>query len=209
MEEIWDKWQRHYKNSPEDINRICKDGILNTEEFKSAKPKILFIMKEVNDFAGKDLRVLLKDGPCFKMWHTVARWAAGIWKGFPEYKKVNNSDLMREALSKIATINLKKVSGESSALWSQINAYAHRDRELLREQIRQINPDIIIACGVFEILIWLLDLDVDPNEPYKSPIKDNKRNAYVIPWKHPAGRFNNEKSYNALRNIVESRNVNY
>ncbi len=196
----------HYKNEGIDPKSICKDGILNEVKFQNVKPKVLFILKEVNDFKEGDLREMLKDGPVWQMWHTIARWAAGIINDFPPYNEIDNSESLKENLSKIAAINLKKASGGASANLSKINAYAHLDKNLLREQIKMIRPDIIIACGTFDILIWLLNIDVKKvDNPYEEPVYDEERNIWVIPWRHP-GRANNEETYEELKKLIAEIN---
>ncbi len=90
------------------------------------------------------------------MWHTVARWSAGILNDFPKYEEIDKYDTYKEWLSKIATVNLKKASGGSTADMAVINAYCYRDRELLLEQIIEIAPNIVVACGTIDVLIWLL-----------------------------------------------------
>lgn len=197
---IWSKWESHYKNLEIEPGRICRDGIVNEEEWGNSDIKVLFIMKEVNDWEGGDLKNLLKNGPKYQMWHTVARWAAGIQRGFPDFLEIDNWDSMKESTKKIASINLKKTSGGSSANMSIINAYAKMDKELLREQIFLIKPNIIIAGGTFENLIWLLDLDVDPDSPYKKPCLDKLTSAWVVPWVHPS-RVNNKDTYDELKSI--------
>jgi len=59
-------------------------------------------------------------------------------------------------LSKIAVVNLKKASGGSWSDMAVVNAYAFHDRELLRRQIKDISPNLIVACGTMDQIIWLL-----------------------------------------------------
>jgi len=160
MVDIWIKWTLHYKQLGIDPYRISKDGILNIDEYRNAKRKILFVMKETNKYEGGSLSDLLKNGPKYQMWHTTARWAAGILNNFPEYQEIGNYDTLTKAIHKIAVINLKKAAGGSSANMTIVEAYAHQDKQLLIEQTKSINPDIILACGTFEPLIWLFDLPV-------------------------------------------------
>ena len=197
----WEKWIRHYKALGIDTNRICRDGIFDKSEWGKVDKKILFIMKEVYDWEGGDLKDLFTNGPKYKMWHTVSRWAAGILHNFPEYEEIDTWSIKKEVIKKIASINLKKTSGGSSSNMSVINAYAHTDKELLLEQIDEIQPNIIVACGTFDSVIWLLELEINPDNPYEKPIFDKKRNLWVVPWRHPA-RVNNKKTYNGLKEMI-------
>ncbi len=183
--EIWKRWADHYRNLGFNAEHICRDGILNEGEFNSASPRVLFVLKETDDAAGLDLRDHLRNGPVFQMWHTVARWAVGILENFPEYNGING-DQMKQSLSKVACINLKKLTGGAAANLSVVGAFALRDRHLLREQIKDIiRPNIIVGCGTFEILAWLLELDVDPMEPFAKAVYSKDYSAWVIPSRHP------------------------
>lgn len=194
---LWKEWEKHYKSIGLDPTRICKDGVIDIDEWNKCSSKVLFVMKEVNGGHGWDLMEFLSDGPKHQMWHAISRWAAGIQNGFPNYDSINNRESMRKALLKISTINLKKTSGGASSNMSLINSYAKSDSPLLVKQIEQINPKVIVAGGTFDSLIWLLDLSVNPDSPYEDPIYDSVREAWVIPWRHP-GRVNNRETYEEL-----------
>ncbi len=60
-----------------------------------------------------------------------------------------NTAILQEALSKVAWINVKKASrGNGTELDNaEAQAHARRNREILREQIEAIAPDLIIICG--------------------------------------------------------------
>ena len=54
----WGKWIRHYQALRINPDRICRDGIFDEPEWKKAGKKILFVMKEVNDWEGGNLKNL-------------------------------------------------------------------------------------------------------------------------------------------------------
>jgi len=199
MNDIWRKWERHYQQLgiTEDI---CKDGMLNEEVFRRQDRRILFVMKDTDQAPGIDLRDFLKDGPRYPMWHITARWAAAILRDFPGFDKIDDLAVMKDALSKVAVINLKKPTGGAAADIAVVNAYAHQDRDLLVEQIEAIRPTIIVACGTIGPLMWLLDLPVHPSR-MSCPVKYTARDAWVIPWRHPA-RASNRATYEALSDLV-------
>ena len=197
MNDIWKDWEAHYKQLGLDPSKICKDGIFNDPKYKDTTPKILYVMKDTNDWPGGDLKEL---GLKYQMWHTTARWSAGIFRNFPDYKEVDNDKEKKEALSKIASINLKKISGGASADMKEINRYAHCDWELLTRQINSIDPKIIIACGTTEPLIWLFDLDVELND-LSSPIKIKDKDHWIIPFWHPS-RHQGKKWYDKLKSVI-------
>ncbi|MEE9443328.1 MAG: hypothetical protein V3V99_11755 [candidate division Zixibacteria bacterium] len=197
--DIWEKWVDHYRKLGIDSNKICKDGIFNEKQYEESSKKILYVMKEVNDWPGGDLRTLFNDGLRIRMWFTIARWTSGILNGFPEYKDIDKNEIYTKDIHKIACINLKKTSGGSISNMAVINAHAYIGRHLLSEQITEIDPDIIIACGTFESLIWLLNLGVNPDNPHEKISKCGKY--LVVPFRHPA-RVNNKKTYEQLRKLL-------
>ncbi|MBF0432565.1 MAG: hypothetical protein HQK83_14870 [Fibrobacteria bacterium] len=198
----WAKWDEHYKKIGINSGRICRDGIFDDKEWERTKRKVLFILKEVNDWEGGNLKDLFENGPKYQMWHTICRWAAGIQNGFPNFEEINNWDVLSTTIKSLASINLKKTSGGASANMSVVNAYAVVNQALLQEQITLIAPDIVIACGTFESVIWLMNLRVDPDNPYTKTIFSDDYHCWVVPWRHP-GRVNNEKTYYELKKIIE------
>jgi len=167
MKSIWQRWKAHYKTLGIDEKEITKDGIIDESKFNNKR--VLFILKDSNKFGGHHLKELFVNGPKYQMWHTTARWAYGIINNFPEYKKFNKNEL-KEALHSVAIINLKKKAGKSTAKQNIIDAYTHQDKALLLEQIKSINPKIIIGCGTFSSLIWLLDLPANGDNPNEKPL---------------------------------------
>jgi uracil-DNA glycosylase len=104
-------------------------------------------------------------------------------EGFPSYNEIT-VDRMKSALQRVAVINLKKLTGKEVADPSVVGAFALRDRHLLRRQIQEIQPHLIIGCGTFETLEWLLELDVDPNNPIEYAVRHTQTGAWVVPIRH-------------------------
>jgi hypothetical protein len=200
LNDLWDRWAAHYRSLSIDEKSICRDGIAEPERFAAAPERILFVMREANNWPGGDIRLLLRDGPRYQVWHMIGRWAAGLLRGFPSYESIDNRDVIRDALQRVASINLKKSTGGSSADLAVINAFAWQDRALLREQIERIGPTTIVACGTASELVWLLDVPVNADAP-RRVVRMPGLGARVIPWVHPA-RCDNRKSYQDLASLV-------
>ncbi len=197
MNDPWKQWQKHYECLG--LTDYVKDGIADYEAFNSASCRVLFVLKGPHGWPGADMRDQLRKGAQYQVWHTIARWAAGILTGFPAYGDVNTSAEKNRALRSVAGINLKKVSGAAQADASVINSHAYRDRDLIRAQITHIKPDIIVACSTWDPLIWILELPVeDFARPTQTPIRDTSRGAWVVPWRHPA-RGGGVKYYEELK----------
>lgn len=198
--ELLKKWEDEYRHRGINPELISIDGKLNFEKY-NPEAGVVFVLKDTNSDKRVNLADLLKEGPKYQMWHAVGRWAAGILNGFPEYPQINSYEAMKEALHQVAVVNLKKKTGGSSVHSSTISAYAHMDQELLKEQFRSLKPRLIVACGTFEQLIWLLNLECDPARIWEAKAYSREMDCPVIPWIHPS-RSHNVSSYNELKNIV-------
>ncbi len=199
MEKIWDEWTRHYEAGGIESGKMCRDGIVDEGEFRVTKPRVLFVMKEVNEYRGGDIRTLLREKP----WKAIVRWTAGILDGFQSFEDLErlmlNQEYLRKQVDRIALINLKKTTGTSVSDMSVINAYADSDRALLLEQIEQIEPNIVVAAGTMDALVWLLDIPVKPDNPLADPCKDTKRNIWIVASRHPSRDAKPKETYALLR----------
>jgi len=203
MEEIWRKWERHYNESGMAAGTICKDGIIDNEKFSG----ILFVLKEARLCKRgkeiKDIRDLYRLRPS-GIGMTLAIWAYGIHNNWPPFEEVIDSriELLHQQLTQTAVINLKKTVGERASDISVVNAYANHDRALLREQIYMIRPRVIIACGVADLLIWLLKVKVISERPKEQPIKMD--NMWMVPSRSPTRNVVEDKrTYNMLREMFK------
>jgi len=199
-DDLWARWATHYSEYGIDPARISRDGIICQELFEKAPRKILFVLKETNKYPGGSLQDYLSKGPKSQMWYEVSRWAAGLLNNFPPYGEIDHADVLTHSIHSIAAINLKKITGGASAWWNEINLYAHLDRHLLTEQITLISPRIIVACGTFDILVWLLDLEINPNDIKSRCHHITRDDVLLINWRHPA-RAAASSSYNELRDV--------
>ena len=192
-------WTRHYRKLRLPCAQMCRDYL--GPDYRTARPKCLFVLRETNDWPGGDLSDMLPDRPKGSTWHNVGRWSAGILGHFPPFASVDNQEAICNALSQIAAINLKKITGSANADGAIINAFAHQDRKLLQREIRELAPDIIIACGTVSPLIWLLDLDVSLRQQADALSKPIRyRNGWVIPFRHPS-RANKRKTYQKIKRL--------
>ena len=204
---IWIKWIKYYKNLGIDPAGICKDGIVDQDKFGNTSPKVLFVLQEVTEYPGGDLRILFKEN-LVGLGKNIARCSAGIYNNFPEYKEIEKMDdaLLRQYAAKVAVICLKKVSNRTSSPVSLINTYVKQDKNLLLEQVDLIKPVIIIACNTFNFLIKLLDLRVKAN--LYEPIVDTRRKAWLILLRYPAvvdqfsSNTNGRQMYNNLKDRI-------
>ena len=200
-----DFWLRYHEHlQGRGVTGYCRDGA--GPDYWEAELRILFALKEPNAHRGTDMRDQLRKGPQKQIWHAFARWAAGILEGFPRYGSLTNEDL-RAAMRRVAAINLKKATGRAASWSAELHLSCHADRELLAEQIRHLAPHLLIACGTFEPLVWILDLHVSGTEgvPRLMPAKHDR--PAVLRWRHPARAT--EKHYHDLEEVLHRAEPRY
>lgn len=138
-----------------------EDGIISPEDWHSCQVKVLFILKETNDYSGSNLAGLIRDAivsrPKSKLWrrptfHNVGRWAYGLQhfaENVPEYDVAHRN--RKPALLSSAFINLKKTTGGRRAT-AKVGAFAQTHHIFLRKQIAAIAPDVVVMGGTYEII---------------------------------------------------------
>lgn len=198
----WERWSGLYNDRG--VMAFVRDG--GGHDYEREPRRLLFVLKEPHGTQWTDAREQLSSPPR-GMWHALARWAYGIVKGFPDYSTIGHQQ-RRWALSRIAIINLKKEGGGKNADRDVISAFAHRDRDILREQIEALAPTMVVACGadVFTPLVWLLDVRLpDPRAPLRHGVRipNSADHAWLLPWRHPA-HGGGKKYYGALQEMVNS-----
>ncbi len=134
---------------------MCKDGVVSELDYLVSEIKVLYVLKEVNDWKKGDLRNFLKGGARWRTWNNISRWQLGIQTYFEtgqsHFKdKISHID-RKKILRNIAVLNLKKASGGSVSDMSEIKRHAREDLDLLKEQIALYTPHIIICCGTGKI----------------------------------------------------------
>lgn len=138
LNQLFNKWRKN------NFEIFCEDGIINEEIYHQQPIKVLFVLK---DFHLKyDLGTYKKAGyidlrqhVCSEggMWYTISSWSQAVL----------DSNSKENVLEKIAFLNLKKEHGEASVGDDCIMAYAKQDTDWIQQEIKIINPDVIIACS--------------------------------------------------------------
>lgn len=196
LDRLFARWKQAHGQRGLDVSQFSTDGIVNPDEYERAKVRVLFVLKETNDYPDGDLREYLAAGPRGPAFHTLGRWALGLQEGFAR------SDLpegplpeLRRAVHQAAFMNLKKITGGADAEADPINEFTHQDQHFLRDQIAIIDPDVIVSCGVRPPLIWLYGLDVQSDGPLGWAKRAGR---LFIFMRHPT-RAPNGPTYESLR----------
>jgi len=111
---------------------------------------------------------------------------------------MTNADYQKicDALRQTAVMNLKKITGRSWSDLDEINETAHRDKEFILREVDIIDPQVIVACGMWGHLVWLFDLDDLPKQDKFS----YTRGRLYLSTRHPV-RADNQKTYNQLKEL--------
>lgn len=133
--------------------QFVRDGIVDEKKYQNSKPRLLFVLKEVNDEGGGgwNLCELLVTANRAQTWNNLARWIKGI-KNLPEpmdWKdlEIITQEIRADALSYGAFMNIKKSPGGHTADGNEVERIGLEDAEFIKEQISIYDPNLIICCG--------------------------------------------------------------
>lgn len=129
------------------------DGLADEQAYLKSSPRILLIMKEVNDPEDPsfDLRRFMRDGGRPQTWDNVTRWVLGIrnlereirWRAL----RTIVAELRTDTLRSLGAMNLKKSAGGHTTESRRLRDVAREDSDLLKMQFALYQPDLIICCG--------------------------------------------------------------
>jgi hypothetical protein len=173
------------------------DGLVDELSFLASKPRVLFVLKEVNSHADAawDLREFMKEGARAHTWDNICRWIEGIRRLPDEIPwsemSLITEDRRKESLKSICAVNVKKKPGRNTADIVELRRHAAADREFLKRQLALYDPEITVCCGTY----WFLhEIDILPSPtswsettrgvPWWSPSPGK----HVISYAHPKAR---------------------
>ncbi|WP_257461052.1 hypothetical protein [Archangium lipolyticum] len=136
-----------------------------------------------------------RPGPSSPTGSTESTEAAFPGRRFPPA----TPDSRRDAISKLAVVNLNKCGGAAACIQTELWAAAYRDREFLVRQLRLYAPDIIIACGTGEIAKYIL-FEEHWRDWQKASngllwLRPSAINAVLVAANHPQARVEHKKLY--------------
>ena len=141
MEELFKRWQEKYS-----FSAFIKDGIVDIAKYE--KPHVLFVLRDMNCPVPNDLcENLRRKGGGAKTWCNVGRWTQALLDKNREYPYDMSPKQRIEQMSRVAVMNIKKEGGGARSVGKTLISYAEEQKELILEQIRICDPDIIICCG--------------------------------------------------------------
>lgn len=158
MSILFEEWKKEIEL---DEDHFVEDGIVCPEMWKKADRKILFILKETNDYRSSIVKlindVVTKKKPKSKLWngamfHNLGRWTYGLLNyqnDMPLYKIAHQN--RKKSLLSCSYVNIKKTTGGRTAT-KAVEHHAEKYAHFLRRQILLINPDIIVFGGTYEMI---------------------------------------------------------
>ncbi|MDX2110138.1 MAG: hypothetical protein SFY80_07860 [Verrucomicrobiota bacterium] len=193
LTELQDRWA-HTRG----YNPFVRDGILSPEAWMTAKPRILFLMKESHkkanwyNISGSPIEIIARNGKFPIIWRNIVRWRdliKSVYTGNAsssqaEYDAFDSRYAGTIQLSDIAYVNVSKELGETTSSQKLIQQAAIRDKEFLTEQIDLICPDVILCANTF----WSYHAAYHPSTEFTCPADRIfiHRKRLVIKFSHPS-----------------------
>jgi hypothetical protein len=146
---------------------VVLDGAVNNDNWSKTDVRILWILKETNEFPkDKDLRSLLREitnssdpNKVYNRWKATYGLVAKVSYGLINNLKwdkwaddVDNLVKKERVLEKIAVININKRAGRAKSNHVELTKAAKEYRKVVLEQIYLLEPTVIILGGVAEIM---------------------------------------------------------
>ena len=161
--------------------KFVRDGVVDYDFFIRQPIKILWILKETNDPKSqcRDLREFLKVPDDYSLWKRtwlpVLQVSTALLTGTENidsssFESVKtklrmNAQEFFPVFRSVAAININKLSGDRQITSKELKDRYRQFRNLILSQIKLINPDVIICCGVFWVM-WndLEYFKIEPDE---------------------------------------------
>lgn len=199
-------YRRYYGDRYRDIV-LC--GLVDEAIYESTTPKVVFILKEPHsDHKGWSIPCELnrnvlnhsKGAPLehefMRTWRQAGVWAYSVIHGFGSYSNLKADLFVAAGLKAIGMTNLKKTGGGASSSFTEISGCASAEKDLWQEEIRVMNPDLIV-CGY---TYWLVQknlglavhhLDTINKQEYQYSVYDvdyRERGHTILDFWHPGIR---------------------
>lgn len=210
-----------YPNAP-----ICYDGVINQTLYDSQNIKVVCLLKEVNlgsnnqsfdisealenEFAQRYVMKNEKFNPIHNSYLQLTRYLALLAfhsndEDLPfsrvQGPKVREYDFAKYYRSS-ALVNVKKVGGSSKTNLCELNKFAYSDREILKNQINNLKPNVILCGGTFDQyeIIYQTKLKKIGDVIFK----DIHNDRIVLKLSHPGSRKKKCYEYNILKLSLEN-----
>lgn len=205
LDEQFNDWR---KRLGDEGSKFIYDGIIKEDIFFEQSERILFIGKDPHDskYFGWDFRI---EWPKDRKWRharQVKRWTYGILNGFPPFEEARWPK--ENYLCRVAFMNVKKTGGRSSSEYDDVLRHATEFSDLIKEQIKVIQPTLIIGGLSFWLPVWeaIFGKAIIEN---KVTIEDidvfTWNDIPIIDYYHPSNRLPHSMQYALLSRVFGSQ----
>lgn len=142
---LFAEWARSRKD-------FVRDGVANESLFLSSTPRVIYVLKEVNDTEGGwDLREFMRSGGRSQTWNNITRWTMGIQsldRDIPWSELATISEECRQSVvPRLCGVNLKKSPGGHTTDVGGFSEVVKQDSDFIRRQLALYDAQIAICCG--------------------------------------------------------------
>jgi len=211
LKAIFDRWKEACIEKGDKFD--ATDGIINEEYWSQpSQKKVLFLLKETNDFKGTNdtpvdlCKYIVKYWAYF--WPFVGKLAYGLRKtntiNFPSFDVAGIIENYQSAMMSSAVMNIKKTTGGGSSKIEKLEEAVHKYKDLINEELDIIQPDIIICGGTFQIV-----KNIIPGDGLSRQLGPDNRcfkngNSIWIDYYHPSARYPRALMYYGLMSIYQN-----
>jgi hypothetical protein len=175
------------------------DGVPDESAYQASEPKIMFVMKEVEELGGGtgDHREFLRRGASPQPWNHMTRWVIGLrqldedipWNLFDEVSVQHRSGTLRS----ICVMHLKKTPVEYSTHNPDHEMTEQEDKKYLNAQFQIYDADLVICCGAATSDIFHSLITFEPPPVWKTTTRgirfhEYAPQKYVISYSYPEAR---------------------
>lgn len=196
---------------------FVSDGIVNPLYWFNQDVRPLFLLKEA--YGGHSDWDLIQDHLLTNepigdhlTWRRVTQWACGLLNTTADsiysFEKLERTPSFgNKYLQQVAAVNVKKSDGRKTSRKRNLMAYAEYDKEELLEQLKLIDPTLIVCGYTMDYLNVVLPQPIkkhagqSPNLYYKTQL--NGHEVLVIDYWHPSNKYPDLMNYYTLMAIYQ------
>ena len=175
------------------------DGVADERTYQASEPKIMFVMKEVEDLGegSGDHREFLRRGASPQPWNHITRWVIGLrqldedidWNLFEDVSVQHRSGTLRS----IGVMHLIKTPDGHSTHNPELEITEQEDKKNLNAQFRLYDADLVICCGAATSDIFHSLITFEPSPVWQTTRRGIRFHEYgpqkyVISYSYPEVR---------------------
>lgn len=229
LDELFEKWQKKQKEESDEsliktmiespiITKefFCKDGIICEEQFDKETVKVLFIASEPNIDneegrsiieSGGTVEAVTSQSESFEKYHKtgIEDFGGGLKRNICKhymwmFSLTENEEKRHIVANRFAFLNLNKRGGGKEADNMKIASYCKAYKDEIIEEIRIINPDVIVwlGTGTFDEVFYNKIFDFVDKETHEGEKKYylsvGTRNIPVLREYHPSYHYKTDEN---------------